>query len=108
MKVAPGWAVVEHAFNPSTWETQAGRFCEFEASLFYRVSSRTASATQRNPVSGNKQKTKQNKKKNKQTNKILKNQKPKTKPKQNKTKGPQVLLSTINKIHPYYKSFLRT
>jgi hypothetical protein len=33
---------------------------EFEASLVYRVSSRTARATQRNPVS-KKQKTKQNK-----------------------------------------------
>jgi hypothetical protein len=36
---------------------------EFEASLVYRVSSRTARATQRNPVSKNKQT-------NKQTNKI--------------------------------------
>jgi hypothetical protein len=34
---------------------------EFEASLVYRVSSRTARATQRNPVSKNKNKTKQNK-----------------------------------------------
>jgi hypothetical protein len=37
------------------------QFSEFEASLVYRVSSRTARATQRNPVSKNKQ-TKQNKK----------------------------------------------
>ena len=38
------------ALNPSTWET--GRWIsEFEASLVYRVSSRTARATQRNPVS---------------------------------------------------------
>jgi hypothetical protein len=38
---------------------------EFEASLVYRVSSRTARATQRNPVSKNqkKQKTKTNKQK---------------------------------------------
>jgi hypothetical protein len=36
------------------------RISEFEASLVYRVSSRTARATQRNPVSKNK---------NKQTNK---------------------------------------
>jgi hypothetical protein len=35
---------------------------EFEASLVYRVSSRTARATERNPVS---KKTKQNKTKNK-------------------------------------------
>jgi hypothetical protein len=45
-----------HAFNPSTWEAEAGG-SEFEASLVYRVSSRTARTTQRNPVSKN-QKTK--------------------------------------------------
>jgi hypothetical protein len=38
---------------------------EFEASLIYRVSSRTAKATQRNPVLKNK--TKQNKTKQKKT-----------------------------------------
>jgi hypothetical protein len=37
---------------------------DFEASLVYRVSSRTARATQRNPVSKNKNKTKQNKNNN--------------------------------------------
>jgi hypothetical protein len=36
---------------------------EFEASLGYRVSSRTARATQRNPVSKNKQKNKNKNKK---------------------------------------------
>jgi hypothetical protein len=35
--------VVAHAFNPSTWEAEAGVF----------LSSRTAMATQRNPVSKN-------------------------------------------------------
>jgi hypothetical protein len=40
---------------------------EFEASLVYRVSSRTARATQRNPVS----KTKQNKTKTKTKDEIL-------------------------------------
>jgi hypothetical protein len=35
---------------------------KFEASLVYRVSSRTARATQRNPVSKNKNKNKQTKK----------------------------------------------
>jgi hypothetical protein len=50
--------MVAHAFNPSTWEAEAGRFSEFEASLVYRVSSRTARATQRNPVSKNKKQTK--------------------------------------------------
>jgi hypothetical protein len=42
------------------------RISEFEASLVYRVSSRTARATQRNPVSKNKQ---TNKQKNKTTQK---------------------------------------
>ena len=36
--------MVAHTFNPSTWEAEAGR-SEFEASLVYRVSSRTAKAT---------------------------------------------------------------
>ena len=45
-----------HAFNPSTWEAEAGAFtklfCEFEASLVYKASSRIArTVTQRNPVS---------------------------------------------------------
>ena len=37
-----------HSFNPSTWEAVAGDLCEF----VYRVSSRTARATQRNPIGG--------------------------------------------------------
>jgi hypothetical protein len=41
---------VTHAFNPSTWEAEAGRFLRLRPSLVYRVSSRTARATQRNPV----------------------------------------------------------
>jgi hypothetical protein len=44
---------------------------EFEASLVYKVSSRTAKATQRNPVSRNKKNKNKNKNKNKQTNKTL-------------------------------------
>jgi hypothetical protein len=39
--------MVAHAFNPS----RGRRISEFEASLVYKVSSRTASVTQRNPVS---------------------------------------------------------
>jgi hypothetical protein len=39
-----------YVFNPSTWEAEAGRISEFEASLVYKVSSRTARAIQRNPV----------------------------------------------------------
>jgi hypothetical protein len=50
--------VVAHAFNPSTWEAEAGGSLEFEASLVYRVSSRTTRATQRNPVSKKKKKKK--------------------------------------------------
>jgi hypothetical protein len=38
--------MVAHTFNPSTWEAEAGRFLEFEASLVYRVSSRTARAAE--------------------------------------------------------------
>jgi hypothetical protein len=51
--------VVAHAFNPSTLEAEGrGRqISEFEASLVYRVSSRTARATQRNPVLKNKKQT---------------------------------------------------
>jgi hypothetical protein len=58
--------VVAHVFNPSTREAEAGRISEFEASLVYKVSSRTARAIQRNPVSKNKTKPKN---KNKQTKK---------------------------------------
>jgi hypothetical protein len=44
---------------------------EFEASLVYKVSSRTTGDTQRNPVSG------KNKNKNKNKNKTKQNKKPK-------------------------------
>jgi hypothetical protein len=54
MKYKTCWVVVAHAYNPSTWEAARGRWIsEFEASLVYKVSSRTI---QRNPVL----KTKQN------------------------------------------------
>jgi hypothetical protein len=55
---------VTHAFDPSTRGGRGRRISEFEASLVYRVSSRTARATQRNPVSKNQ--------KNKNKNKNLK------------------------------------
>ena len=48
-----------YAFNPSTWEAEAGGFLRSRPSLVYRVSSRTARATQRNSVSKNKQTNKQ-------------------------------------------------
>jgi hypothetical protein len=59
--------VVSHAFNPST-DTEAGGFLSslsIQASLVYKVSSRTARAIQRNPVSKNKkQKTHKQKESN--------------------------------------------
>jgi hypothetical protein len=56
--------IVAHAFNPSTREAER-QISEFEASLVYRVSSRTARATQRNPVSKNQKKKKRKEKKRK-------------------------------------------
>jgi hypothetical protein len=54
--------VVAHTFNPRTWKE-----AEFEASLVYKVSSRTARATQRNPVLKNQnQNQKKKKKKNRE------------------------------------------
>jgi hypothetical protein len=51
--------MMAHAFDPSTWEAEAGRFLSSRpACLFYRVSSRTARYTQRNPVSKKKKKKK--------------------------------------------------
>ena len=55
--------MVAHAFNPSTWEA-VRRISKFETSLVYKVSSRTARATQRKPVSKNQKKKKKKKKKN--------------------------------------------
>ena len=43
--------MVAHACNPSTLGVRGRQISEFEASLNYRVSSRTARAIQRNPVS---------------------------------------------------------
>ena len=64
-------------------------FCEFEASLVYRVSSRTARATQRNPVSKTKTKIKT---KTKTKTKTKAKTKTKTKTKTNKqTKKPALV-----------------
>jgi hypothetical protein len=54
--LSPG--VVVHAFNPSTREGRGRRISEFEASLVYKVSSRTAGAIQRNPILKNRKKKK--------------------------------------------------
>jgi hypothetical protein len=45
----------ESSFNPSTWEAEAGGFLSSRPA-WSRVSSRTARATQRNPVSKKKKK----------------------------------------------------
>jgi hypothetical protein len=62
---------------------------EFEASLVYRVSSRTARATQRNPVSKHqkpkKQKTKQKQKQKQKQNKTKTNKTKQTKKQQQNT-----------------------
>lgn len=43
--------VVVYACNPSTWESKGMWTSEFNASQIYRISSRIARATQRNPAS---------------------------------------------------------
>jgi hypothetical protein len=76
MKTKQCQAVVAYAFNPSTWEGRSRLISEFEASLVYKVSSRTARAMQRNPVSEtNKQTNKQTKQKAKKQKKNKKHQK---------------------------------
>jgi hypothetical protein len=57
--------VVAHAFNPSNLGGRGRRISEFEASLVYKVSSRTARAIQRNPVSKNQKKKKKKEKEKK-------------------------------------------
>jgi hypothetical protein len=49
-KIPHCWAMVAHDIAALRRQTQVD-LCEFEASLVYRVSFRTAGATQRNPVS---------------------------------------------------------
>jgi hypothetical protein len=67
------------------------RISEFEASLVYKVSSRSARAIQRNPVSKNKKQQQQNKKQNKKQKPKKKNQK--TKP--SNPPPPQLVNSVI-------------
>jgi hypothetical protein len=62
--------VVAHTFNPSTLEAETDRFLSWRPSLVYRASSRTARATERNPVSKNKN-NKQNKTKQKRSKSIF-------------------------------------
>ena len=56
--------MVAHTFNPSTWEAEAGGFLSSRPA-WSQVSSRTAKATQRSPVSKNQKKGKKKKKKGK-------------------------------------------
>jgi hypothetical protein len=60
IEIADSQAVVAHAFNPQHSGGRGRQISEFEASLVYRVSSRTARATQRNPVLKNQKKKKKN------------------------------------------------
>ena len=46
--------MVAHTFDPSAQEAEAGESLEFQVSLIYKVSSRTAKATKKNPVLKNK------------------------------------------------------
>ena len=67
------WAVVAHTCNPSTLGGRGRRIYQFEASLVYRVSSRTAKSIERNPAlrekkNKTKQQTNKQNKTNKQTN----------------------------------------
>ena len=61
--------VVAHAFNPSTWKQRHVDLSEYEKNPIYKASSRTARATQKNPVS-NKQQNKAKKKQKKEKYKI--------------------------------------
>jgi hypothetical protein len=63
-KQESGWAVVAHAFNPSSWEAEADRFLSSRPA-WTRVSSRSARAIQRNPVLKNQKKIKNKKIKSK-------------------------------------------
>jgi hypothetical protein len=73
---------VAHAFNLSTWEAEAGGISEFEASLVYKVSSRTARATQRNPVPPSQKKKNKKEKKEEEEEEEEKERKKKKKKKE--------------------------
>ena len=51
--------VVAHAFSPSTLEAEAGGFLQSEASLVYKVSSRTAPGLYRETLSQKKERKKE-------------------------------------------------
>ena len=66
--------MVVHTFNPSTQEAEAGRFLSLRPA-WSRVSSRTARATQRNPVSKTRKKRKKRSKRRRRRRKKRKRQK---------------------------------
>jgi hypothetical protein len=57
--------MVAHTCNPQHSGGSGRQISEFEASLVYKVSSRTARAIQRNPVSKNQKKKKKERKEKK-------------------------------------------
>ena len=73
--------MVVYVFNPGRERDR--QISEFEASLVYRVNSKTARATQKNHVLKNKNKTKKTKKKKKKNKKKKKKKKTKKKKKKN-------------------------
>ena len=66
------WAVLVHACIPSPWGGRGRQISEFEASLVYRVSSRTAGGYTEKPCL---KKTKSKKQKQTKQNKTKKNSK---------------------------------
>jgi hypothetical protein len=83
------------------------RISEFEASLVYKVSSRTARAIQRNSVSKKQNKTKQKTQTNKQKTK-QKNKPKKKKKKKRKEKGvEELLLGSRGGMHSAFRACWR-
>ena len=76
-------------------------FCEFEASLVYRVSSRTARATQRNPVLKGK-KNNQNQTKPKQKNQTNKEERERERERERESASPQVSLEKAGPLFCCY------
>ena len=86
-------AVAAHAFNFSTWEAEPGGFLSSRPAWSTRVSSSTARATQRNPVSKNQKPKTQNQKPKPKP----KTQNPKPKTQNQKTKKPKKKNKNKNK-----------
>jgi hypothetical protein len=65
------WVGVMHAFNPTIHKVKAGRY-KFEASLVYRVNSRTTRPTQKDCLKQQQQQQQQNRKQKKKNQKKTK------------------------------------